>query len=217
MVFKFDKLAANPALLRSALVFLGCRITPTHHFLGLGAFDQTLAHGPSFAPLLLMVIVTLLTLEHSSTIVTGHPGQFRTNGSSPTTFARVRAKMILHITVRFLALVTVVCAGKETRHFRNHVVVIVVHVQINLFVFLRTTVDDVVVVLFGHDVDLILGQIRLKPLSFLDTTRSQRNAGVGVQFLCQLRLQWPIGHPYMTVTTIVINFGFSHHKRTSHA
>ena len=95
-----------------------------------------------------MLIVTLLTFEHSTTIVTGHPGQVRTNGTRPTTFARIWAKVSLQIIVRFLALVTVVCAGKETRHLCNHVVVIVVHVQINPLVFVWTAVNNLVVVLF---------------------------------------------------------------------
>ena len=124
--------------------------------------------------------------------------------------------MTLPIIVRFLALVTVVCAGKETRHFRNPVVVIVVHVQVNLLVFLRTAVNNLLVVLFGHNINLILGQIRLKLLGFFDTTRTQRNVGFGVQFLRQSGLNGFSMISDTLVLGVIINFCFRDHKRASH-
>ena len=70
--------------------------------------------------------------------------------------------MFFVMIIDFLAGVTTVAAGKESRHLGDNVIMIVVHVEVNPFVFLRTSVDDIIVVLFRDDIDLILGQVRLK-------------------------------------------------------
>ena len=209
VALEFDKPTADPALFLSAIVLLGCRITPLNGFLALGAFDPTLTHGPSFAPGLFVLIVTLLTFERSTTIITRHPRELRTNGTRPATFARIWAKVILQIIVRFLAFVTLVRADKKPRHFRNHVVVVVMHVQVNPLVFVWTTVNNLIVVLFRYNVNLILGQICLKLFGFFDTARTQRNACIGVKFSSHLGLHSPPMINNALVLGVFINTGFS--------
>ena len=68
---------------------------------------------------------------------------------------------------------TVVTASKKSRHFCNHIVVVVGHVQINSLVFVWATVNNVVAVLFRNNDDLIVGQIRLKPFGFFNSARAK--------------------------------------------
>ena len=55
-----------------------------------------------------------------------------------------------------------VVAGEKSGHLGDDVIMVVVYVEVNFLVVLRTRVDDVIVVLFRHEIDLILGQVRLK-------------------------------------------------------
>ena len=74
--------------------------------------------------------------------------------------------MVFVIITGFLTGMAVVAAGEEPRHFRNHIVVVVVQVQINLLVFVWTSLNDIIIVFFRHDIDLILGQVQLKFLQY---------------------------------------------------
>lgn len=80
--------------------------------------------------------------------------------------------------IGFLARMTIVDTGEKSRHLGHNVIMIVVHVEVNLFVFLRTGVDDVIVVLFRYDINLILGQVRLELFGLFNSTRTERHAGI---------------------------------------
>ena len=163
-----------------------------------------------------MLIITLLTLEQPTTILTGLPGHLRTLGRKPTTLARTRTPMLFLMIVGFLARVAIVAAGKKPRHLGHDVIMVVVHVQINSLVFLWASVDDFIAVFFRYDIDLAIGQVCLKLFSLVESTCTKRHAGVLVEFLCQTRLQWSIGVSYMTVASIVINLGFSNYEGSRH-
>ena len=94
---------------------------------------------------------------------------------------------------------------------------IVVHVEVNLFVFFRTSVDNVIVVLFQDDTDLILGQVRLKLFGLFNPARTRRHTGILVKFLCHARLHQSSVIHYTLVLCIVIEFGFSNHEGSRHA
>ena len=83
--------------------------------------------------------------------------------------------MFFVVTVGFLAGVAIVAAGEESRHLGDNVIMIVVHVEVNSLVFLRTTVSDIIVVLFRHDIDLIIGQVRLEQFG-LGQSRTDQEA-----------------------------------------
>ena len=163
-----------------------------------------------------MLFVTLLALEQSMTILTSLPGHFRALGRKPATFACIRAPMLFLMIVGFVARVAIVNAGKKSRHFGDEVIMVVVHVQVNLLVFLWASVDDFIAVFFGHDTDLIIGKVGLKLFRLLESTRTKRHAGVLVEFLCQTCLQWSMGISYMAVASIIIKLGFGHYEGSRH-
>ena len=136
--------------------------------------------------------------------------------TKPTTFTRIRTQVVFVIAIGFPAGMAIVAACEEPRHFRDHIVVVVVQVQIDLLVFVWTGVDDFIIVFFRHDIDLILGQVQLKFLSFFYTTRTHRNTCVGIKFLSQSGLHRSVMISYLMVLWIVIKFGFSHHESTKH-
>ena len=68
--------------------------------------------------------------------------------------------------IGFLAGVAIVTAGKESGHLGDDVIMIVVHVEVNLFVFLRAVVGDVIVVLFRDNIDLDLDFIHVHGSDF---------------------------------------------------
>lgn len=87
--------------------------------------------------------------------------------------------------VRFLTAVAIVAVAEKSRHLADDVIVmIVVHRQVYFLVFLWVGVDDFIAVLFRHDIDLIIGKVRLKLLGLLKSTRTEKHAGVLVEFLC---------------------------------
>ena len=111
----------------------------------------------------------------------------------------------------------IVNACEKSRHLGDDVIVVVVHVQVNLFVFLWTGVDDFIAILFRHDTDLILGQVRLKQFGLVNPARTKRYAGILMKFLCQTRLQGSVRHSYMAVLWVVIELGFGNHESSRHA
>ena len=54
-----------------------------------------------------------------------------------------------------------------------------------LLVFLRTGVDDFILIFFGHDIDLVFRQVRLKLFGLLDSARSEPYACIFVKFPCK--------------------------------
>ena len=124
--------------------------------------------------------------------------------------------MFFVVTVGFLAGVAIVAAGKESRHLGDDVM-IVMHVEVNPFVFLRTVVDDVIVVPFRDDINLILGQVRLKQFGLINPAQTKRHARILVQFLCQTRLHRSTVLRHTLVLWIVIEFGFGDYESSRHA
>ena len=146
---------------------------------------------------LLVLIVTPLALELSTTITTRSPRLLGTNGKKSATLAFVRANVVFKMIIDFLTRVTIVAACKNPSHLGDDVIVIVVVVEVNLLVFLRTGVDDIILILFGHDIDLVFGQVRLKQFGLLDSARLERHAGILGKFPCQTRLHRPTIYIYI--------------------
>ena len=92
--------------------------------------------------------------------------------------------------ISLLAGMAIVVMGENPRHLGDDVIMIVVHAEVNPFVFLRTSVDDIIVVLFRDDIDLILRQVHLEQFGLLNPTRTERHARILVKFLCQTHLHW---------------------------
>ena len=180
------------------------------------ASDQTLTDGAGIAFRAFMLIVTPLALELSMAVFATSPGLFRTNGRKSATLAFVRAQVFFAIVVSLLTGVAVVVTGEKTRHLGDDVIV-VVHIEVNLLVFLWAGVDDIIVVLSRDNIDLVFGQVRLELFGLLDPTRSERYAGILMKFLCQARLQRSVRHSYMTVARIVIELGFGDDEGSRHA
>ena len=170
--------------------------------------DQTLTDGSGIAFRSFMLIVTLLALELSIAVFATSPGLFRTDGRKPATLAFVWAQVFLVVVVSLLTGVTVVNASKESGHFGDYIIMVVVHVEVYPFVFLRTSVDDIVVVLFRDDIDLILGQVCLEQFGLFNLTRTERYVGVGVKFLRQTCLHCPTMIHYPLVLWIVMELDF---------
>ena len=165
---------------------------------------------------LFMLFVTLLALEQPMTILTSLPGHFRALGRKPTTCARTPAPMLFLMIVGFLARMAIVNAGEKFRHLGDDVIMVVVHVQVNLLLFLWTSIDDFIAVFFRDDTDLVIGKVGLKLFSFFNSARTKRHAGVLMEFLCQTRLQWSMGISYLTVASILIDLGFGHYEGSRH-
>ena len=163
-----------------------------------------------------MLFLTLLALEQPMTIVTSLPGHFRALGRKPTTLACTRAPMIFVIIVCFFARMAIVVASEKSRHLGDDVIMVVVHIEVNLLPFLWTRIDDFIGVFFGHDIDLIIGQVRLKLFSFFNSARTKRHARALVEFLCQTRLQWSMGISYMAVASIIIKLCFGNYEGSRH-
>ena len=217
MPFELHVLAAGPTLLLSTKMFLGCLMTLINDLHTFHASDQTLTNGAGIAFRPFMLIVTLLALELSMAVFATSPGLFRTNGRKSATPALVRTQVFFVMLVSLLAGVAIVVTGKESGHLGDDVIMDVVHVEVNPFVFLRTSLDDIIVVLFQDDIDLILVQVRLKQFGLFNPTRTERYAGILVKFLCHARLLRSSVIPYLTVARVVIEFGFSNHKGSHHA
>ena len=115
-----------------------------------------------------MVFVTLLALEHLMAVVTTDSRLFRTAGRKPLTLSRVLAEVFFLMTVSFLTGVAIVVVSEKSRHLGVDVMIRVVHVDVNFLVFLRTRVDDVIAVLFRHDIDLTLAKVSLKLFGLLN-------------------------------------------------
>ena len=91
------------------------------------------------------------------------------------------------------------------------------HVEVCPFVFLWTSVDDIVVVLFRDDIDLVFGQVHLEQFGLFNPTRTERYIGILVKFLCQTHLQGSLVIPYLPVARVVIELGFGNHESSRHA
>ena len=110
--------------------------------------------------------------------------------------------------VSLLTRETVVAASKKSGHFSDDIIVIVVHVQINLLVFLGTRVDYFIAIFFRHDTDLVFGQVRLELFGLLNPAQSEWYVGVVVEFLCQTHLHRPTMIRDALVVCIVMQLGF---------
>ena len=110
----------------------------------------------------------------------------------------------------------IVNVGEKPGHFCNHIIVVVVHVQINPLVFVRIDVHNFIFVFFGHNVYLIFSEIRLKLFCFLNTAPSKMNACICVEFLNHSGLHNPPIINNAMVLWIVMDFGFCDHKSASH-
>ena len=188
MPFELHVLAAGPALSLSTLMFLGCQMTLLDDLHTFHASDQTLANRSGIASRPYMLLVTPLPLELSMAVLTSSPGLFRTNGRKSATLALVRTQVFFVMIIGFLPGVAKVAAGEESRHLGDNVIMIVVHVEVNFLVFLRTTVNYIIAVLFRHDIDLTIGQVRLELFGLFNPAWTERHASVLVEYLCQTRL-----------------------------
>ena len=157
MPFELHVLAAGPALSLSTKMFRGCQMTSIDDLHTFQASGQTLTDAAGIAFTAFMLIVTPLAVELSMAVFATSPGLFGTNGRKPATLAFVRAQVFFAIVVSLLAGVVVVVTGKESGHFSDDVIMVVVHVEVYPFVFVWPGVDDIVVVLFRDDIDLVFG------------------------------------------------------------
>ena len=111
----------------------------------------------------------------------------------------------------------IINAGEKSRHFGDDVIVIVMHVEVNLFVFFWTGINDFIPIFFGHDTDLVFAQVCLELFGLLNPARTERHAGVLMEFPSQSCLQGSIGLSYLTVARVVIDLGFGNHDSSRHA
>ena len=121
---------------------------------------------------------------------------------------------------RWLSLlirVAIVNAREKSRHLCFDIIVVVMHVQINLLVFLWTGVDNFIAIFFGHDTDLVFGQVRLELFGLLNPTGTERHASILVKFLCETRLHRSLMIWYLLVLWIVFELGFSDYEGSRHA
>ena len=130
-----------------------------------------------------MSIETFLAFEISIAAITVNPGHDGTVRKT-TTLTRVGTQMISQIIVGFLAGVAVHAPSQETGHAGDDVVMIVVEIEINSFLLFGTGIKDGILVFFGHDVDLVVGEIGLKLFDFVQSTGSEGDARLFMQFLC---------------------------------
>ena len=91
--------------------------------------------------------------------------------------------------VSFLTHVTIV-TGEKSRHFSDDIIMIVVHVQINSLVLLWTPINELIAIFFGHNINLIISQVRLEVFGLINSAQTERHAGILVKFPCQAHLQW---------------------------
>jgi hypothetical protein len=83
--------------------------------------------------------------------------------------------MIRPMIISFLTGMTVPFTCKKCWHAGNDIVMIIVEEKINPFLLLGTRINNGILMVFGHNVDLILSQIRLKSFDFIQTTGSKGN------------------------------------------
>ena len=163
-----------------------------------------------------MLFVTLLALEQSMTILTRSSGHFRALGRKPTTLAWTRAPMLFLMIVGFVARVAIVNADEKRGHLGDDVIMVVVHIEVNLLLFLWTSIDDFIAVFFRDDTDLVIGKVGLKLFSFFESTWTKRHARILVEFLYQTRLhQFPVIR-YVLVLRVVIKLGFGNYEGSRH-
>ena len=149
-------------------------------------------------------------------VLANSPGLLRTNGRKSATLAFVRAQVFFVMIIGFLTRMAIVAAGEESRHLGDNVIMIVVHVEVNFLVFLRTTVNDIIAVLFLHDIDLIIAQVRLEQFCLFKPARTKRHARILVEFLCQTRLHRSTVIRHTLVLWIVIELGFGDYESSCH-
>ena len=84
----------------------------------------------------------------------------------------------------FLAFMTILFACEEGRHACNHVVVIVMLVQVEAFLSFGTRVYKSVKVFQRHNIKLIARKDILELLDLRDTTCTEGNTGSNMELAC---------------------------------
>jgi hypothetical protein len=138
------------------------------------AFDKIQTYGFSVSHRLFMYIKTFLALKIPITGVTINPRHDRTVWKIAQ-LTRTRTGMIHCLIVPLFTGMTVPFTCKKCRHACNNIIMIIVEEKINPFLLLGTRIKDGILMVCGHNVDLILGQIRLKSFDFIHTTGSKGN------------------------------------------
>ena len=64
----------------------------------------------------------------------------------------------------------------KNRHARNNIIMVIVEIQVTSFLMLGTRIKDGILIFFGNDVDLVVGEICLKLFDFVHATGSEGNA-----------------------------------------
>jgi hypothetical protein len=73
--------------------------------------------------------------------------------------------------------------SNKSRHACNHIEMIVMQKQTYPFLLIRSGKNERILMLFRNNVDLIIGQIRLKLFDFVYTARTYRNTRFFVQIM----------------------------------
>lgn len=98
--------------------------------------------------------------------------------------------MIPCVITRFFASMTIPFFGQECRHTSGDVIMAIMHAKTNKsFFFLRPRVNDVILMLFRSNVDLVLGQMGLKLLDFISKPQEPTGTPFFVQIMCQTCLE----------------------------
>jgi hypothetical protein len=72
----------------------------------------------------------------------------------------------------------VVRSLKKPWHFGNNVVMIIVKIEINSLFLIGASINKSVLMIFGHNIDLVIGKVRLKLFDFIQSTGTQRNGSI---------------------------------------
>ena len=77
--------------------------------------------------------------------------------------------------ISFLAGMTVHRSRQKAGNGGNDIVMIIVKVQINSLLLIGTNLNKSVLMIFGHNINLIIGKVRLKLFDFIQSTGTQRD------------------------------------------
>ena len=75
--------------------------------------------------------------------------------------------MIPCVIIWFFTSMTKPFSGKKGRHTSDNVIMVIMQKQINPFLFFRPRINNRILMVFGNNVDLILGQMGLKLLDLI--------------------------------------------------
>jgi hypothetical protein len=75
--------------------------------------------------------------------------------------------VVFGIIVGFLTRITIHGSLQKPRHLGNKIAVAIVKVQIISPLLIGTDINESVLMFFGHNVDLVIGKVRLKLLDFI--------------------------------------------------